>query len=109
MTAELHDVETEEDIAAFLDIRARVDPEHPITRANFDDGRDRSDRIDVLAVLDGEEVGAAWANLPRGAPETSEYMFVSVRVVPERRRRGAGTALFTRVSEHARAWGRSRL
>ena len=52
MTVRLHSVETEEDVGAFLDVRARVDPEHPITRANFDDGRDRPDRIDVLAVLE---------------------------------------------------------
>lgn len=108
MTVVLRPVETDEDVAAFLDVRARVDPQYPITRANFDDGRDRPDRIDVLAVIDGEVVGAAWANLPssRGA---SAFMYVSVRVVPERRRLGAGTALFRCVSEHALALGRSRL
>ena len=90
MTIELRPVETEEDIAAFLDVRARVDPEYPITRANFDDGREQPDRIDVLALLDGEVVGAAWANFLRDSGETSEYLFVSVRVVPERRHRGQG-------------------
>ena len=58
---ELRSVESEEDVEAFLDIRARVDPEYPITRANFDDGRGKPDRLDALARLDGEDVGAAWA------------------------------------------------
>ena len=108
MTVVLRAVETAEDVAAFLDVRARVDPDHPITRANFDDGRARPDRIDVLAVLGGDVVGAAWANFPSSS-ETNEFMYVSVRVVPERRRHGAGSALFRRVSEHARMLGRSQL
>lgn len=109
MTVTLREVETEADVESFLDVRRRVDPEHPITRANFDDGRERPDRIDVLALLDGEVVGAAWANFLRSSGESSEFMFVSVRVVPELRRRGAGSALFRRVSEHAGAYGRKRL
>lgn len=109
MTIALRPVESDADVEAFLDVRRRVDPEHPITRANFDDGRERADRIDALAVLGGEVVGAAWANFLRSAGESSEFMFVSVRVVPERRQHGAGTALFRRVSEHAQAFGRSRL
>ena len=108
MSVELRPVETETDIETFLDVRARVDPEHPITRANFDDGRDRPDRLDVLAYIDGEPVGAAWANFPRSSA-ASEFMFVSVRVVPERRRLGAGSALFSRVSAHARSYDRERL
>ena len=108
MNPALRAVETESDIEAFLDVRARVDPEYPITRANFDDGRGHVDRIDCLALLGDEVVGAAWAHLPHSSA-ASEFMFVSVRVVPERRRRGAGTALFSHVSEHARALGRSRL
>jgi GNAT superfamily N-acetyltransferase len=105
---ELRSVETEEDIEAFLDVRRRVDPEHPITRANFDDDRDRPDRIDVLAWRDGEPVGAAWAMFPSSSSK-SEFMYVSVRVPAERRRRGVGTLLFASVSEHARALGRGRL
>ena len=108
MSVELRPVETEAAIEAFLDVRARVDPEFPITRSNFDDGRERPDRLDVLAYLDGEHVGAAWAHLP-STSSASEFMFVSVRVVPEWRRHGVGSALFARVSEHARAYGRSRL
>jgi len=108
MNLALRAVETESDIAAFLDVRARVDPEFPITRANFDDGREQPDRTDCLALLGDEVVGAAWAHLPHSSA-ASEFLFVSVRVVPERRRRGAGSALFRHVSEHARKLGRSRL
>ncbi len=105
---ELRLVETEADVEAFLDVRRRVDPENPITRENFDGGRADADRLDLLAVLDGETVGAAWAHFP-GFDRDSHYLYVSVRVVPEGRRRGAGGALFRRVSEHARVHGRSAL
>lgn len=108
MSVELRPVGTEAAIDAFLAVRARVDPEFPITRANFDDGRERPDRLDVLAYLDGEPVGAAWAYLPSSS-SASEFLSVSVRVVPERRRAGVGSALFARVSEHARSYGRTRL
>jgi len=108
MTVALRPVETEADIAAFLDVRARVDPEHPITRANFDDDRDRPDRIDVLAWSGDEPVGAAWAMFPSSSA-ASEFMYVSVRVAAEERRQGVGTLLFGHVSGHARALGRGRL
>jgi GNAT superfamily N-acetyltransferase len=108
MTVELRRVETEADIEAFLEVRRRVDPEHPITRGNFDDDRDRPDRIDVLAWLSDEPVGAAWAMFPSSSGG-SEFMYVIVRVPAERRRHGVGTALFGHVSSHARAFGRRRL
>ena len=53
MNPALRAVETESDIEAFLDVRARVDPEYPITRANFDDGRGHVDRIRVRSGLLG--------------------------------------------------------
>jgi hypothetical protein len=72
---ELRPVETEADVTSFLRIRARVDPEYPISRANFDDGRGKPDRIDVLAALDGDDVGAAWAHFSAGN-RASEFMYV---------------------------------
>lgn len=104
----LREVETEADVLTWLAIRARIDPEHPITRANFDDRRGEHGRTDLLAFVGAEPVGAAWAYLPY-ASESSEFVNVSVRVLPEARRVGVGSALFRRVSEHARELRRLRL
>jgi GNAT superfamily N-acetyltransferase len=104
----LRPVVSEADVETWLSIRARIDPDHPITRANFDTGREKPDRLDLLADLDGEPVGAAWAHVS-GRSESSELVSVSVRVLRECRRRGVGSALFARVSSHARGLGRSRL
>jgi len=104
----LRAVETEADVLTWLAIRARIDPEHPITRENFDDRRGEHGRVDLLGLLAGEPVGTAWTYLPYSS-ETSEFLDVNVRVVREFRRRGVGTALFGRVSEQARSLGRKRL
>jgi ribosomal protein S18 acetylase RimI-like enzyme len=105
---ELREVVTEAEVETWLAIRARIDPEHPITRANFDDRRGSPGRLDLLGLLDGEPAGAAWTSLPY-ASETSAFVHCNVRVVAEFRRRGVGTALFRRVSEQARSLGRTRL
>jgi ribosomal protein S18 acetylase RimI-like enzyme len=105
---ELREVVTEDDVVTWLGIRARIDPEHPITRSNFDDRRGTHGRIDLLGLLDGEAVGAAWGSPPY-ASETSEFQHANVRVLAEARRRGVGSALFERLSEHARSLGRTRL
>jgi hypothetical protein len=67
----LRPVESEADVQSWLAVRARVDPDHPITRANFNDGREKPDRLDLLADLGDEPVGAAWANLPSGGASAS--------------------------------------
>jgi GNAT superfamily N-acetyltransferase len=59
------------------------------------------DYVDMLARLDGVVVGSAVGAI---MPHRPELVFALVTVLPERRRRGAGTALYAAVS----AWARER-
>jgi len=59
------------------------------------------DHVDLLARLDGHVVGSALGAI---LPHRPELVFALVTVLPERRRRGAGTALHAAVS----AWARER-
>jgi GNAT superfamily N-acetyltransferase len=59
------------------------------------------DYVDLLARLDGDVVGTAVGAIQ---PHQPELVFALVSVLPERRRRGAGTALYSAAS----AWARER-
>jgi GNAT superfamily N-acetyltransferase len=59
------------------------------------------DHVDLLARLDGDVVGSAIASIQPWRPAV---VFALVTVLPERRRRGAGTALYGAIS----AWARER-
>ena len=108
MPAEIRHVDGEADIAAFLAIRATVDPEYPITRESFDDAPDAPGRIDLLTLSGGVPVGCAFGGNLWNDPE-STVGFVSVRVLDGHRRRGIGTALLRTVSTHFEAHGSTKL
>jgi GNAT superfamily N-acetyltransferase len=59
------------------------------------------DHVDLLARLEGDVVGSAVGAI---LPHRPEFVFALVTVLPEGRRRGAGTALYGAVS----AWARER-
>jgi GNAT superfamily N-acetyltransferase len=59
------------------------------------------DYVDLLARVDGEVGGSALGAIQ---PQWPEFAFALVSVLPERRRQGAGTALYEAVS----AWARER-
>jgi GNAT superfamily N-acetyltransferase len=59
------------------------------------------DHVDLLARLEGDVVGSTVAAI---LPHRPEFVFALVTVLPEGRRRGAGTALYGAVS----AWARER-
>jgi mycothiol synthase len=61
----------------------------------------------LLAVEEGEPVGAAMLVIDELRPESASLRFLFV--VPERRRRGAGSRLLRAVDERTRAAGRTRL
>jgi mycothiol synthase len=104
---EIRPAKTEEDIEAFLAIRAAVDPEFPMTRESFDDEQ-TPDRLDVVALVDGEHVGCAFAERQYGDPQTTTAT-VSVRVLAPFRRRGIGAKLLDHVSAHAVEFGATEL
>jgi mycothiol synthase len=101
-------VENDADIDTFVEIRRRIQPENPLPREVIVDDRRKPDFLGLIAELDGEPVGAASAEKFGGAPD-SEYAAVTIRVVEEARRRGVGTALDLRCSQHARELGKTRL
>lgn len=104
MSLAIRPLGSEEDVAAFIAIRDAVDPEHPMTRESLDDARKSADRLDVVAWQGAQAVGCAFAEHQWGDPASTTGYF-SVRVLAEHRRRGIGTALLARVSEHVSGFG----
>jgi mycothiol synthase len=98
-------VVTVEDIDIYLDIRARVHPQTPMPRAVVLEDRKRPDHLDLIGELDGVPAGVASVSNFGGAPE-GDVAYLTIRVVPELRRHGVGTALQQRSSEHASVLGK---
>jgi mycothiol synthase len=98
-------VETDADIDAYLDVRNRVHPQTPMPREVVLDDRRRPDHLDLIAELRGAPVGVASAS-KLNADATGAVAYVTLRVLEAARRRGVGTALHRRASEHARSLGR---
>lgn len=105
---ELRRVETDDDVDLFLGLRARIDPDHLPSRLSYLGHLKLPERLDLVALLDGEPVGCGFVE-PHGDNVRGTVAWVSVRVLRERRRRGVGTALFSQLSRHARAGGRDSL
>jgi len=105
---ELRSAASEEDVSAFLAIRAAVDPDFPMTREAFDDERTTPGRLDVLALLDGRPAGGAFVERQFGDP-TSSTAAISVRVLDSCRRRGIGARLLEHVARHAEGFGATEL
>jgi GNAT superfamily N-acetyltransferase len=101
---ELRQVESEGDIDAFLAVRREIDPEHPVARHAYLQHLQEPGRLDLLARVDRTPVAAAFAE-PHHGNVAGDTAYASVRVLPARRRRGIGSALFKEVSGHARGHG----
>jgi predicted N-acetyltransferase YhbS len=100
-------VENYADIDTYIEIRRRIQPDNPLPREVLVEDQQRADHLGLIAELDGEPVGAASAMKFGGAPD-GEYAALNLRVVAEARRRGVGTALDLRCSQHARTLGKTR-
>jgi L-amino acid N-acyltransferase YncA len=100
-------VETDDDIDTYLRVRNTVQPQTAIPREIVVDDHAKPDHLDLVAELDGEAVGCAAAEAFGGAPN-GDLAFLSLRVLAEARRRGVGTALHLRASDHARLLGKAR-
>lgn len=100
-------VESEADIDTYVAVRTRVHPENPMPREVVVDDRTKPGHIDLIGELDGEPVGVASCAKFAGALD-SDFAYLTIRVVAEHRRRGIGSALDRRASEHAHELERSR-
>lgn len=97
----------DDEVDLYIEVRNRVHPTNPMPRAIVLEDRKRPDHVDLLAELDGAPAGVASASNFGGAPD-GDLAYVTIRVPREHRRRGVGTALHLRASEHAERLGKSR-
>jgi len=96
---------TEADIDTYLDVRNRVHPQTPMPREAVLEQREKPDNLDLVAELDGAPVGAATVAKFGGAPD-GDLAYLTLRVLADARRKGIGTALHRRASEHAHSLGK---
>ncbi len=97
---DLRPVSNDDDLASWAALKSAVVPNEPVTAEQLR-REDEPDRLLLLAALDGELAGC-------GIADRSSFgarAFIAVRVLPEYRRRGVGTALLAAFSGHARSLG----
>lgn len=105
---EVRHVQTAEDRDAYVAVRNAIHPDTPISiEAHFAETR-QDDRADFLAYVDDMPVGTATGRRHFEDRESPLFL-VSVRVLRGARKRGAGSALFAAISEHAHSVGRTGL
>jgi ribosomal protein S18 acetylase RimI-like enzyme len=102
---ELRRVESDGDAAVCVRLRNEIHPRDPQSEQAFAEIRKRPRRLDLLALVDGEPVGIGACGEHWVDPD-GPVAFVNVRVRAADRRHGVGTALFRRLSDHAREHGR---
>jgi mycothiol synthase len=104
---EVRTAETDADLEGWIRVKRAVLPNE--SAGTVQELRDRKDpdRLVLVAELDGEIVGAGLA----GRSDVQGRGFVIPRVHPEARRRGVGTAMLHRLTQHVadlgfdKAWG----
>lgn len=88
------------ELATWAELKSRVVPNEPVTAEQLRRA-DEPDRLLLLAELDGVVAGC-------GIGARSNFggrAFIAVRVLPEHRRRGVGSALVQALTAHARGLG----
>jgi GNAT superfamily N-acetyltransferase len=97
------------DLLDLLAVRGRLDPDFSGTLEGFRHSlRTGVGLAYVVARLDGAPAGCGFVGALPGA-ESDPFVRADVSVVPERRGRGIGSALYETVSAHARSTGKDGL
>ena len=91
---------TREDLTALCEVWAAITPREPMTAEQLERRRERQpERLYLVAEQEKRAVGLGIV-----APSDSPgRVFVGVRVLPEFRKRGVGSAVYERLAAHARA------
>jgi mycothiol synthase len=104
-------VEDDATLAAWLELRNAILPWWPMDLESVLHARARArarQRVELVARVDGELAGGGVAAVP-GTSGDAGVAFGNVFVPVERRRAGIGSAVFARVANEARGWGKTRL
>jgi GNAT superfamily N-acetyltransferase len=98
-----------DELELWVELRNAIDPQLPAEVEGIRRQREREPTAEhVLVRLDGEPVGAGFA-YEQGDLRGTDVAVSFFGVVAGHRDRGAGTALYRAVSDHARAIGKARL
>lgn len=96
----IREAKTRDDLAAFCEIWSVITPREPLTPEQLLRRKERQpDRLYVLAEEDAAAVGLAMV-APTDSPN---WRYIGVRVLPDSRRRGIGSALYEPALAHAQA------
>ena len=107
MSVEVRTAETDADLEGWIRVKRAVVPNESAWTVQDFRERKEPDRLVLVAELGGEIVGAGLA----GPSDVQGRGFVVPRVHPEARRRGVGTAMLQRLTDHVaglgydKAWG----
>jgi mycothiol synthase len=101
---EIRPVETDEDIEAWRQVRIAVLPNERASTVEEIRRAETPEQLMLLAEADGELLGSGVA----GRSDVGGHGFVAPRVLPDKRRRGAGSALLVRLAEHVESLGFAR-
>jgi mycothiol synthase len=101
---EIRPAETDADLEAWRQVRIAVLPNERASTVEEMRRAETPEQLMLLAEADGELVGSGVA----GRSDFGGHGFVAPRVLPDRRRRGVGTALLARLAGHVESLGFAR-
>lgn len=96
----IHRVESDGDFGGYVDVWNAITPREPLSAEIV---RRRWERQPERLYLVAESGGRIIGNGMVGPSDSPDRTFIAVRVLPEWRRRGFGSALYDRCEQHARA------
>jgi mycothiol synthase len=98
--------ETDPDLAAWCEVSTAIDPREPIALEDVKRRIEREPQRLYLVASEGDEiVGVGFA----GPSQSPHRTALDIRVLPEHRRRGIGSALLEQLLEHAAGLGPERV
>jgi GNAT superfamily N-acetyltransferase len=101
---EIRPAETDADLEAWRQIRIAVLPNERASTVEEMRRADTPEQLRLLAEADGELVGSGVA----GRSDIGGHGSLTPRVLPDKRRRGVGTAVLRRLAEHVESLGFTR-